>query len=665
MSSVDFSGEIWPWELSTGTTVERVIIWVLVVWSMALMFPLTVYHAHCLFPDLRRRDLQLLIGVVVVVAMDFLVVEPLHLLCGAFTPSISIASGFYLTLSAISYHVLVYSLLLRVWTFWFDTKWLDICCIAGDQWRHHILDSKTKKITNSPNGGNTSTPDHDAGGSAETPTPTPNDSEISWFVRHREHYGSVAFAAKICALCATVSIALHLPAFVALSGSGRAVALYIVDGVPVVAICCFWAAMPNISDFGALSGRRWWRYFLIVVAAAEIADIAMKGVVAGTDSLSLQHILSMLSMAVHLIAVSAATLCLLWLPRRSRSRESLQIHPSAVDGERAQSMSFQIEMTDGKNLKNTETVDREDIAAVFADQKQLASFLRHCAREFSVENAFAMMEMLQFRAYCTAQRQHIEEQQVLRKKTAKIRYQRKKHSIHRKKQRRTQRLSMANGQSQDLDDDELIQLEIAQKAPIETEVTSSLNMIGGMGREESVSSRAYVGDDEEEETVYGAPKEAEHPPGFAAIGDWNHIPRSSIIHRPFVVNSRTKRIEQLEAIIVALCAKYVDRGSFFALSLPDGVADALRESTRKMGGKHAARRGRAPNAMDSGSPSPPPPDSTLGLNVRATVALYPEGHEEELPAFFDQAMDCVLCSLSKSLRRFRHCEHSQRTRGGQ
>ena len=51
MSSVDFSGFIWSWELSADSVFEEVIIWILVVLSMVVLSSLTIYHFYRLFPE--------------------------------------------------------------------------------------------------------------------------------------------------------------------------------------------------------------------------------------------------------------------------------------------------------------------------------------------------------------------------------------------------------------------------------------------------------------------------------------------------------------------------------------------------------------------------------------------------------------------------------------
>ena len=373
MSSVDFSGSIWPWELSTNSVFEEVIIWILVVFSMVILSSLTVYHFYRLFqmgsaPPLRRRNVLILLSVVAVVLMDFLIVEPLYLLCGAYASSVAIAHGLYLTLSTISYHVLVHSVLLRVWTLYFDTKWVDVCCLSGNEWRHHILNpsvsasdsendqKRTDSATAISDRKETELEEEEIHSlrhkksNSLSPQSTPDQSNDlnpdgpSWFVRRRETFGTVHFGAKCCALSATISIAVHLLILFFLNNVQRAVTLYAVDGVPVALICSLWIAMPDIADYGTLSGRTWWRSFIILAAVTTTLQIVIKVIVSSTDSSD--SALSILTVVIRLCTDFGATLCLLWYPRWTRHRELLQ--SVATGGERAHSMSFQIEMTDGK-----------------------------------------------------------------------------------------------------------------------------------------------------------------------------------------------------------------------------------------------------------------------------------------------------------------------------
>lgn len=474
---------------------------------MMFLSSLTVYHFYRLFP-LRRRDLQLLIGVVAAILLDFLIVEPLHLLCGAYASSVTFAHGLYLTLSTMTYHGLVYCVLLRIWTLYFDTKWLDLCCISSDQWRHHIFDPlsppKDPRITatnrkstdsvtirngsesqsNASNGSESKpntksnvtdreekeleeeeihslTPSDGIAG-ASTPStnavsPQTADSNVSWFVRHRSTYGSVLFAAKCCALSAIISIVVHLVVLSSVDGPDRAVALYIVDVLPIALIGALWFAMPHISDYGEWSGSLWWRWYLIIAVITGIIQIAIKSVVTAMESE--ESALSILSVTIRLFTDFAATLCLLWYPRYSRHREILRIQEHTANGERAHSMSFQIEMTGKETTNDPEqmamyqeqlAMDRQSLMTLFADKEQMNLFLKHCAREFSMENMFAILELLQFRVYCTEQQRFIEEERLHRKKTAKERYQRKKLSIHKKKRKRTKKLSKINVEDGDL-----------------------------------------------------------------------------------------------------------------------------------------------------------------------------------------------------------------------
>ena len=144
-----------------------------------------------------------------------------------------------------------------------------------------------------------------------------------------------------------------------------------------------------------------------------------------------------------------------------------------------------------------------------------------------MENMFAILEFLRFRVHCTEQQRFIEEERLHRKKTAKERYQRKKLSIHKKKRKRTKKLSKINVEDGDLDDEELIALGIANKKHIETAVTSTPIF----DREGS-----YVGDDEEEESVYGVHKESDHSPVIGAASD--AVITSTSLLGPFGANLR-------------------------------------------------------------------------------------------------------------------------------
>lgn len=530
------------------------------------------------------------------------------------------------------------------------------------------------------------------------------DSNISWFIRHRSSYGTVLFALRFCALSALILIAAHLSALCLLRGPDRAVTLYLIDGIPVLLIYSLWIAMPDIKDYGTMSGRVFWRCFLILVAVTGSLQMAIKVVVTASKRIesddAMNSALSILSVAIRLCTDFGATLCLLWCPRYIRSREALRaetepVIPLDADGVRANSMSFQIEMT-GSNGNVTESVDVDDagcspqndggvgddgdyqqaVLALFAEKDSMTLLLRQCARECSVQNVFAIMELLQFRDYCMKQQQFIEEERVHRKKTAKLRYQRKRHSIHKRKRRRTQRLSMVNPEkeSDELSEDELIQHQIAKTEPIQTAVTSSPDI-------DAEHEASYGGDDEEEESVYGAHKDSAHH--LLPIGEWQHIPKSSIIHRPFIVHSRLKRIEQLEGIIIDLCRKYVDRGSIFSVHLPDEVVDSVMESVEGMKEKHIARREHgvrghrsdrsfeSQRALDTPSPSQSPdspisgqsPQPMLKRGVSQSASKwYPEFYEDEVAAFFDSVIDCILRLLSESLRRLRHKEYLDKLR---
>jgi len=228
------------------------------------------------------------------------------------------------------------------------------------------------------------------------------------------------------------------------------------------------------------------------------------------------------------------------------------------------------------------------------------------------------------------QKKYISQQQKLRKKSAKKRTAIKRAAIQKLKNQKSKKLAIANNKlqlistdslkqpneqkfcskrrrkdkirqndmaSDVMDDDDLFLHEIASKRPISTKVantmkfyTSDRNILSeheqsySKSQSDSVSLTAvtigHEGDDEDE-------SDGAHD-GIMDVSKYNinekldDLPESSIINRPFIVNNKSKRIQQLEMIIIELCEKYICASSHFQLNLPRHTRDEIEVKMEEM-----------------------------------------------------------------------------------
>lgn len=320
-------------------------------------------------------------------------------------------------------------------------------------------------------------------------------------------------------------------------------------------------------------------------------------------------------------------------------------------------------------------MDGDDVMMeILRSGEGLRLFLRHCAREYSMENVLAMMELNQFQLFCQEQDRQIAVERERRKKTAKRRTARKKHSILKKKKlkkdeirnkkqrlmeskvavhkRRRNRKRRESKLEQDLmDEDDHILHETASRPPIDIAIAAAI--------EDEEDEDGDDGDDEdvmmmktaENEYIYDLSKE--------------NVPRSSIVNRPFIVFSKNKRIEQMERIIIALSEKYFSSKSYFKLNLPIHIEHELEAKIERMRESHRLRRERARNRValgdgdgdgdDAISDSDRPPETKLHLTSTESNAsnAYPLHYEETLPLFFDHVIEIVVRLMTDSFIRFR------------
>jgi len=85
---------------------------------------------------------------------------------------------------------------------------------------------------------------------------------------------------------------------------------------------------------------------------------------------------------------------------------------------------------------------------LFANNDGFQLLMTHCASEWSIENILALIEIDQFRAYCTKQTTFIEQQLELRKKHAKERTAKKRQSILLRKRQKQQEIEQLKSRIQ-------------------------------------------------------------------------------------------------------------------------------------------------------------------------------------------------------------------------
>lgn len=290
---------------------------------------------------------------------------------------------------------------------------------------------------------------------------------------------------------------------------------------------------------------------------------------------------------------------------------------------------------------------------------------------------------------------------------------------HRKRtasqKRRRERIKQSNMDSDIMDDDDLILHEIASKPPIDIVVSNTLQyMENGVGdnygfgdynhyssssdrgdngddnKEEKKSNDdeyyeedGNAGDDEDEEyenniynRMYGS---MDYGFGFG-VGylldcDKLDLPQSTIINRPFL-NSKNKRIQQLELIIIDLCDKYILSKSEFQLNLPLYITNDIEHKIASMKETHQLRKekqlnrqrmqqereemlrqqnggNRNENESDSSDSDGPGPRLQLTNTESNASNWYPEHHENTLPVFFDDVIEQIVKLMNDSFYRLK------------
>ena len=298
---------------------------------------------------------------------------------------------------------------------------------------------------------------------------------------------------------------------------------------------------------------------------------------------------------------------------------------------------------------------------------------------------------------------------------------------HRKRtasqKRRRERIKQSNMDSDIMDDDDLILHEIANRTPIDIVVSNTLQyMENGVGdnygfgndynnyssssdqdrirrgdndddnKEEKKSNDdeyeyyeedGNAGDDEDEEyenniynRMYGSMGDYGFGFGVGYLLDCDKLdlPLSTIINRPFIINSKNKRIQQLELIIIDLCNKYILSKSQFQLNLPLYIINDIKQKIESMKETHQFRKQKQINRQrmqqereemlrrqngndrDNGSDSDsdgPGPRLQLTNTESNASNWYPEHHENTLPVFFDDVIEQIVKLMNDSFHRLK------------
>ena len=294
-----------------------------------------------------------------------------------------------------------------------------------------------------------------------------------------------------------------------------------------------------------------------------------------------------------------------------------------------------------------------------------------------------------------------------RQQQQRRRMQQNNHSNNRKKshtQRRRERIKQNNIDQNIMDDDDLILHEIANKPPIDTPISNTLQYMednGSNGSDDDKYNKyssdkksndddlenyemddGNQGDDEDDDIgnnlfnrMYGSFDLYSINYGYLLDSEKLNLPESTIVNRPFIINSKNKRTQQLELIIIDLCKKYILPKSEFQLNLPKYIISDINIKINAMKENHQFRKQKQLNRQrqqqlqqqqrhnngnnnnnDSDDDSfigAPGPRLQLTMTESNASNWYPEHHEHTLPMFFDDIIEALLRLINDSFYRLK------------
>jgi len=246
------------------------------------------------------------------------------------------------------------------------------------------------------------------------------------------------------------------------------------------------------------------------------------------------------------------------------------------------------------------------------------------------------------------------------------------------KRRRRDRIKQNNLASDIMDDDDLILHEIASKKPISTKVSNTLKFESDMidfddddssysGDSSHSFSLDHIingvrngneGDDEDDDDSMFFEKV--NASNYNINDKINNLPESTLINsRPFIINSKNKRIRQLESIIIELCKKYILSSSQFQLNLAKHIRIDIETKIELMmelnDNKNKKQKQFINHYEDSDDSGPHTKLSLMNRESNASI-FYPEQHEKTLSLFFDHTIQSVLRLMNDSFVRLQSTE---------
>lgn len=250
MSSVSFALPSWPNVVEDDVLYHKIIIWILCGLFMLICPIIIIYYFYGLnklrfLMALRRRHFKLLKFLFIVILMDFIIIEPIRLLFGTYL-RYDILYWIYFILSITSTQIILYILLLKIWLLFYDIKWIKICCIDDNQWRYHINNTKQKINHNNHEHNNQQTKNgkikqigigraenielqnvdehkdigiddehfeeqqHPNIEQANSQINKKTNSDLSWFVKHKQSLGNIQYIYKYFIIITIISIILSM-----------------------------------------------------------------------------------------------------------------------------------------------------------------------------------------------------------------------------------------------------------------------------------------------------------------------------------------------------------------------------------------------------------------------------------------------------------------------
>eukprot|EP01084_Bolivina_argentea_P249934 418562_1 len=252
----------------------------------------------------------------------------------------------------------------------------------------------------------------------------------------------------------------------------------------------------------------------------------------------------------------------------------------------------------------------------------------------------------------------------------------KRHSL---KKRRKIKKKINKLEQNIIDDDDLILDEIASKPPINTQVSNVLNYDENYNSndekhdDESLSFEfnydGNAADDEEEDDSDLLMDTNEKWNNLLNINEKiNNLPESTIINLPFVVNSKNKRIKQLELICIELSEKYILSKSTFGINLPKHIINDIVNKINEMKQNHIKLKNNIKlkskthiynnsseiNEYNSDSDGKLPTNILqLKYSESNYSNWYPQHYENQLHMFFAHIINHILNLIDDSFERLK------------